>query len=85
MTAACKGSVDAMLAAQQVAIGENICTAKASMTIGRNFRNRRRIDQPTFPKLPLNHAVRSMSRFACPRPFGALKDGTPPAKQNSLQ
>ena len=36
-----------MLAAQQAAIGAKICTVKAIRTIGRNFRNRRRIDEPT--------------------------------------
>jgi hypothetical protein len=33
-----------MPAAQQAAIGAKICTSRAIMTIGRNFRNRRRID-----------------------------------------
>ena len=40
---AARGSEAAMPAAQQAAIGAKICTAKANMTIGRNFRNRRRI------------------------------------------
>jgi hypothetical protein len=38
-----------MLAAQQAPIGAKICTIRAIKTIGRNFRNRRRINQPTFP------------------------------------
>ena len=37
-----------MLAAQQAPIGAKICTIRAIKTIGRNFRNRRRINQPTF-------------------------------------
>jgi hypothetical protein len=37
-----------MLAAQQAAIGARICTITAIRTIGRNFRNRRRINEPTF-------------------------------------
>ena len=35
-----------MLAAQQAAIGAKICTVKAIRTIGRNFRNRRRMSKP---------------------------------------
>jgi len=35
-----------MPAAQHAAIGARICTTKANKTIGRNFRNRRRIEQP---------------------------------------
>ncbi len=41
-----------MLAAQHAAIGAKICTAKAIRTIGRNFRNRRRISKP----IPFNVA-----------------------------
>jgi hypothetical protein len=44
MAAADSGSEAAMLAAQHAAMGAKICTIKAIMTIGRNFRNRRRID-----------------------------------------
>jgi hypothetical protein len=42
------GSEAAILAAQQTAIGARICTAKANKTIGRNFRNRRRISTALF-------------------------------------
>ena len=35
-----------MLAAQHAAIGAKICTTRAIRTIGRNFRNRRRISKP---------------------------------------
>jgi hypothetical protein len=37
-----------MLAAQQAAIGARICTVRAIRTIGRNFRNRRRIKESTL-------------------------------------
>jgi hypothetical protein len=40
-----------MLAAQHAPIGAKICTARAIRTIGRNFRNRRRISEPTFSKI----------------------------------
>jgi hypothetical protein len=45
IAAVAKGSEAATPAAQQAAIGARICTAKAIRTIGRNFRNRRRINQ----------------------------------------
>jgi hypothetical protein len=48
MAAACRGSEAAMLVAQQAAIGARICTIKAISTIGRNFRNRRRINESSF-------------------------------------
>ena len=41
-----------MPAAQHATIGAKICTAKAIRTIGRNFRNRRRISKP----IPFNVA-----------------------------
>ena len=41
-----------MVAAQHAAIGAKICTAKAIRTIGRNFRNRRRMSKP----IPFNVA-----------------------------
>jgi hypothetical protein len=44
MVAAASGSEAAMLAAQQAPIGAKICTIRAIKTIGRNFRNRRRIN-----------------------------------------
>jgi hypothetical protein len=37
-----------MLTAQQAATGARICMASAVRTIGRKFRNRRRIDHSTF-------------------------------------
>jgi hypothetical protein len=43
-----KGSEAATLAAQHAAIGARICTVRASKTIGRNFRSRRRMNQSTF-------------------------------------
>jgi hypothetical protein len=45
---AASGSETAIPVAQQAAIGAKICTAKANMTIGRNFRNRRRIPNRPF-------------------------------------
>jgi hypothetical protein len=35
-----------MLAAQQAPIGAKICTVRAIRTMGRNLRNRRRIEKP---------------------------------------
>jgi hypothetical protein len=43
-----KGSVTATLTAQHAAIGARICTVRASKTIGKNFRSRRRMNQFTF-------------------------------------
>src|SRR5665213_4626138 len=58
---AAKGSEAAIPAAQQAAIGAKICTAKANMTIGRNFRNRRRISLPfSIPRS--NHQQSPKSR-----------------------
>jgi hypothetical protein len=37
-----------MLAAQHAPIGAKICTVRAIRTIGKNFRNRRRIRESTF-------------------------------------
>jgi hypothetical protein len=48
MTTDDSGSEAAMPAAQQAAIGARICTARASRTIGSNFRSRRRINQSTY-------------------------------------
>src|ERR1700722_10894014 len=57
---AAKGSAPAMPAAQQAAIGARICTAKANMTIGRNFRNRRRISTALLdPRDLITSRVRS--------------------------
>ena len=44
ITAACRGSEAAMLAAQQAPIGAKICTNSAIRTMGRNFLSRRRIE-----------------------------------------
>jgi hypothetical protein len=40
-----------MAAAQHAAIGARICTARAIRTIGRNFRNRRRMNESTFSEI----------------------------------
>jgi hypothetical protein len=54
-----------MPAAQQAAIGARICTAKANMTIGRNFRNRRRISTALLDPRDLNTSrVRSRDQVA---------------------
>lgn len=37
-----------MLAAHVAPMGANICTTQAIRTIGRKFRNRRRINEPAF-------------------------------------
>jgi hypothetical protein len=37
-----------MLAAHVAPMGANICTTRAIRTIGRNFHNRRRINEPTL-------------------------------------
>ena len=46
--AAWRGSEAAMLAARQAPIGARICTARAIRTMGRKFRNRRRIKNHLF-------------------------------------
>ena len=48
MIPTCSGSEAAMLTAQQAAIGARTCNTNAVRTIGRNFRNRHRIDSSTL-------------------------------------
>jgi hypothetical protein len=74
--AALKGSEAAMLAAQHAAIGAKICTVRAIRTIGRNFRSRRRIDEPTSSKLLINHAGSPESRQGCLR-YDARQNSSP--------
>jgi hypothetical protein len=50
MIAACSGSEAAMLAAQHAPIGAKICTVRAIRTIGKKFRSRRRINEPTLQR-----------------------------------
>ncbi len=64
MRAAWRGSEAAMLVAQHAAIGASFCTTRAVRTIGRNFRNRRRIrSKPPFrPRHLIIPEVRSRDR-----------------------
>jgi len=39
-----------MLAAQHAPTGAKICTVRAIRTIGKKFRNRRRINEPTLQR-----------------------------------
>jgi hypothetical protein len=39
-----------MLAAQHAPIGAKICTVRAIRTIGKKFRSRRRINEPTLQR-----------------------------------
>jgi hypothetical protein len=69
-----------MLAAHVAPMGANICTAMAIRTIGRNFRNRRRINEPTFfrhdqlimhrvssrDQVPGDEALRTIAGFRTP-------------------
>ncbi|MGH6765421.1 MAG: hypothetical protein ACREC2_07345, partial [Bradyrhizobium sp.] len=52
-----------MAAAQHATIGAKNCTANATRTIGRNFRNRRRISKPVPFNVPANHAQSRVSRL----------------------
>src|SRR6185437_15555232 len=63
MAGPCNGSDATSVAAQQAAIGAKTCTARANSTIGRNFRNRRRISKPVPFNVPANHAQSRVSRL----------------------
>ena len=52
IAAAWRGSEAAMLAAKHAPIGAKICTIRAIRTIGKNFRNRRRIGTSTSSTSP---------------------------------
>jgi hypothetical protein len=61
-----------MPAAQHATIGARICTAKASRTIGSNFRSHRRMNQSTFFGLSPNHAAKRVSRLTASEGCGKL-------------
>ena len=63
MEARCNGSDAPMLAAQHATIGAKTCTARATRTIGRNFRNRRRISKSIPFNVLANHAQSRVSRL----------------------
>src|ERR1700682_2584226 len=61
-----------MPAAQHAAIGARLCTITAIRRNGRNFRTRRRINEPPSTTLPTNHAESPESRSGSRR-FGATR------------
>src|SRR5664279_2043874 len=66
MTAACSGSAAAMLAAKQAPIGARICTVRAIRTMGKKFRNRRRINEASLFELGNQTIRRVRSRDQAP-------------------
>src|ERR1700730_15435661 len=69
------GSDVVTLSVHVAPMGANIRTTRAIRTIGRNFRNRRRINQPTLsPRQPITQRVSSREQVPGPVYDGTLRE-----------